>query len=71
MEKKRVIELPYAVGDTIRWYCDDDGKVHTSKVQRIECEIDKHGPVFTYWVRTKWKGHMVEAIVTAGDIITA
>ncbi len=66
---KKTIELPYAVGDTIRWHCDDDGKVHTSKIQRIECEIDKHGPVFTYYVRTKWKGQTVEAGVTYGDIV--
>ena len=67
----KTIELPYSVGDTIRWYCDDDAKVHTSKVQRIECEIDKHGPTFTYFVRTKWKGQIVTASVTYGDIIAA
>ena len=66
---QKTIELPYAVGDTIRWYCDDDRKVHTSMIQRIECEIDKHGPVFTYKVCIKWKGCMTEASVTYGDIV--
>ena len=65
----KTITMPHGVGDMIRWRCDDDGKVHVSKIRRVACEVDRCGPVFTYFVRTRWKGQTVTASVTDADII--
>ena len=57
-----IILCPYEVGDTAKWYCDDDKKVHTSKITGIEIEIDKTGyPAFTFSTVIKWKGQMTRA----------
>lgn len=67
----RYMKLPYKVGDTIRWRCDDDGKVHQSKIEFINCEIDKDGPTYDYHVHSYVKGCYQTACVTNADIVTA
>lgn len=57
-----VIISPYEVGDRVRWYCDDDAKVHTSKITAINIEIDKTGkPVFLFFTTLKWHGRTTPA----------
>lgn len=64
-----IILCPYEVGDCVKWYCDDDGKTHTSKITAISIEIGANGvPQFTYETRIKFKGIMQLAAFTPTEI---
>lgn len=59
-----IILCPYEVGDRVKWYCDDDGKTHTSKITAISVEIGANGvPQFTYETRIKFKSIMQRATI--------
>lgn len=61
LDDSRYMKLPYKVGDRVKWYCDDDQKVHSTKITGIDIEIDKTGhPLFTFKTRMMFKGCMSE-----------
>ena len=62
---------PYNVGDTVRWWCDDEQKVKTSKITKIEAEFNRNGAEFKYWTKTKRKGCMADATFTMNEIALA
>lgn len=57
-----IILCPYEIGDSVKWYCDDDAKVHTSKIRGIRIDIDQSGkPVFTFDTVIRHKGQAAQA----------
>lgn len=67
--KKVCITLPYGIGDTIKWKCPDDGKLHKSKIVGIDTSINKYGGVDTeYQVNIMFKGSLSKAYVKTNYI---
>ena len=69
--KNVCITLPYGIGDTIKWKCPDDGKLHKSKIVGINIHIDKYsrGCVDTeYQVNIIFKGSLSKAYVKTNYI---
>lgn len=65
-----MIVAPYWVGDTIKWKCDDDGKVHTTKVTSLTIEVNANGkPLIHYATKMKFKGCVQTAYVSEYDIL--
>lgn len=67
-----MIIAPYEVGDMVKWYCDDDGKVHRSKVTGLQIKVGKTGiPYFTFTTRIKFKGTMQDASFSMREVSQA
>jgi hypothetical protein len=61
--------IPYSVGDKIKWKCQDDGRVRTSTIKRIEISQTADNTEVTYFVTIKFKGVLTTASVCEEDII--
>lgn len=67
-----VVVLPYAVGEQVKWWCDDDTKVHSSKLSKAEIEIDKYGiSTVQYGCNIKFKNTVSDAVVSVENILRA
>ena len=60
---------PYSVGDKIKWKCQDDGRVRTSTIKRIEITQNADKTDVTYFVTIKFKGVLTTACISEEDII--
>lgn len=60
---------PYSVGDKIKWKCQDDGRVRTSTIKRIEITQNADNTEVTYFVTIKFKGVLTTASISEEDII--
>ena len=64
-----MVITPYAVGDTVSWFCYDDYDVHKSKILSLEIKVVKNRePIITYYTRIKFKGRMQDAHFTMNNI---
>lgn len=67
-----LIVIPYSINDTVKWYCPDDGKNHTSKITKVETELSNTGELdVTFFTRIKFKGSLETATFTMKHIHTA
>lgn len=61
--------LSQNVGDTIKFYMDDDGKVHHGKIVKIFVTMTEDGTETDYEVKTRFRGKQDYAIIKSKDII--
>lgn len=68
----QTIDIPYTVGDCVKWFCFDDYSMHKSKITSIEIEIVRgREPIITYHTRIKFKGSIQEAVFANHNIEVA
>ena len=69
---KGVVITPYAIGDTVKWHCDDDDVIRKSKILRIEIDCGKDAQTeYTFYAKVKFKGSASLAAFTMKDIRAA
>lgn len=67
-----MIITPYAVGDTVTWFCFDDYEYHKTKILSMEIEVVKdREPIIVYKTRIKFKGRMQDATFTKKNVRAA
>lgn len=69
---KGVVITPYAVGDTVKWHCDDDDVIRKSKILGINIECGKDAQTeYIFYAKVKFKGSTSLAAFTMKDIRAA
>lgn len=67
-----MILIPYTVGDTVKFRCVDDGKVHRTEIASVGIDIDQKGRKEVQYIgRIKLKGCTYIAMFTIHDIKSA
>lgn len=63
------LTLPQDVGNKIKFYLDDDGKIHHGKIVKIFVTVTEDDTEVEYEVKTRFRGKQDYARISGKDII--
>ncbi len=69
IESNGSILSKYSVGDTVSWFCNDDGKIHTAKVSCVNKAMTSTGPEINYEIYDYLFGEVKTFFVDEYDVL--